>query len=104
MVKSSYVIKAGLSRQFCSEKLLQICRNIFQLQDFVGEIGKDWRSRVLSIEQFSPNLLCLLNIKILGFRGFFPKQSSFLLQEFKCRSMKFLNSNGYRIQRNTEQP
>ena len=34
------LIKTGLPRKICSDKLLQILKNTFQHQDFGGETGK----------------------------------------------------------------
>ena len=61
MVKSTCVIKIGSSKQFCSEKLLQIGKFTFQLLDLVGESDKELEKYSLFITAkntvISPNFL-----------------------------------------------
>ena len=76
MVKSTYVIKIVLSKQFCSEKLLQIGKFTFQLLDLVEESDKE-------LEKYSP-FITAKNTVI---------SPNFLVQKF-CGKEQFPHSFG----------
>ena len=105
-MKSTYVIKIGLSKQFCSEKLLQIVKFTFQLLDLVGESDKELEKySPLSIEHFSLTLFFLkFNFQISSISHFFAKAKFFFISTIYCRSVKFLKCNEYRIKTNIELP
>ena len=92
------LLKTGLSRQLCSEKLLQIDKNIFNNNNTLLEkVAKNWRSIVwfLFIAIYSSSF---------EYFGLFAKAKFFFVSRIYCRSAQLLNRNGYQIKTNMDQP